>query len=209
MSTRESSDTRRQSLIAATASTLAEQGLAGASVRSICARANVSPGLLTHYFPGVNALIAETYRATTEQVTATLREAVDKAGPEPLDQVSAFLTASFRSPIAEPELLATWLAFWSAVKTDPVIAAIHSETYRDYRAQLERLLRSCGMPAADSSLAAIALTALVDGLWLELSLDPSTFSHDQASAMVVHWLEALLARPALLRKSDDDRAIVG
>lgn len=208
MSSRESADVRRQSLIAATAATLAEQGLAGASVRSICARANVSPGLLTHYFPGVDALIAETYRATTEQVAATLAAAVDQAGPEPLDRVTAFLTASFRPPIAEPELLATWLAFWSAAKTDSAIAAIHSETYRDYRGQLERLLQGCGMPVTDSGPAAIALTALVDGLWLELSLDPSTFSHDQASAMVVRWLEALLERPGLLRQCEDDRSVM-
>jgi AcrR family transcriptional regulator len=197
MSSRESADVRRQSLIAATASTLAEKGLAGASVRSICARANVSPGLLTHYFPGVDALIAETYRATTEQVAATLAAAVDQAGPEPLDRVTAFLTASFRPPIAEPELLATWLAFWSAAKTDRAVAAIHSQSYRGYREQLEQLLRGCGMPDAHAGLAAIALTALVDGLWLELSLDPSTFSYDQASTIVVRWLDALLERPSL------------
>jgi TetR/AcrR family transcriptional repressor of bet genes len=37
-----------------------------------------------------------------------------------------------------------------------------------------------------------AAIALVDGLWLELTLDPTTFSADQASAMAVRWLDALL-----------------
>ena len=42
---------------------------------------------------------------------------------------------------------------------------------------------------------AIALSALVDGLWLELSLDPSTFTPAQASAMAVRWVDSLLERP--------------
>jgi AcrR family transcriptional regulator len=197
MSTRENADVRRQSLIDAAAASLAEHGLAGTSVRSICARAGVSPGLLTHYFEGVDALIAETYRATTERVSQSLRDAVSQAPDDPRAQLTAFLTASFRPPIAEPALLATWLAFWSAVKTDAAIAEIHRQTYKDYRDQLELMLQACGVSAEESGPVGIAITALVDGLWLELTLDPMTFSQDQASAMVVRWLDALLARPSL------------
>lgn len=200
MSTREAADVRRQSLIDAAGACLAGQGLAGTSVRSICARAGVSPGLLTHYFSGVDALIAETYRVTTQRVAQTLREAAADAGDDPRAQLTAFLTASFRPPIAEPVLLATWLAFWSAVNTDPAIADIHRQTYREYRSQLEGMLRACGIPPEHASTVAIALTALVDGLWLELSLDSSTFSHDQASTMVVRWLDALLEGPDLTSK---------
>ncbi len=104
----------------------------------------------------------------------------------------AFVTASFRPPIADAKLLATWLAFWSLVKTDPAVAAIHRETYGGYRADLEALLRGCALDAAAARPAAIALTALVDGLWLELSLDPTTFTPEEAAAMAVRWLDALL-----------------
>jgi AcrR family transcriptional regulator len=194
MRAREAADVRRQSLIDAAAASLAEHGIAGASVRSICARAGVSPGLLTHYFAGVDALIAETYRVTAERVAATLETAVEQAGPDPRARAAAFLTASFRPPIAEPALFATWLAFWSAVRTDPAIAAIHRETYQSYRGQLEQLLRGCGIPRVEAAAAAIALSALVDGLWLELSLDPGPVSHDGASAIVVRWLDVTLER---------------
>jgi AcrR family transcriptional regulator len=181
-------------LIDAAAASLGEHGIAGTSVRSICARAGVSPGLLTHYFAGVDALIAETYRVTAERVAATLETAVEQAGSDPRARAAAFLTASFRPPIAEPALFATWLAFWSAVKADPAIAAIHRQTYQSYRGQLEELLRGCGIARVEAGAAALALSALVDGLWLELSLDPGTFSHDDASAIVVRWLNATLER---------------
>jgi AcrR family transcriptional regulator len=193
MSTRETADMRRKSLIEATATCLAEAGVPGTSVRTICARAGVSPGLLTHYFTGVDALIAATYRDVTERVSSSLAEAVAAAGDDPRARLIAFLTASFRPPIADAKLLATWLAFWSLVKTDPAVAAIHRDTYGGYRADLEALLRGCGLDAAAARPAAIALTALVDGLWLELSLDPTTFTPEEAAAMAVRWLDALLA----------------
>ena len=195
VASREPADIRRQSLIDAAADCLAERGASGTSVRAICAKAGVSPGLLRHYFDGIDALIAETYRGVVARVSATLDEAAGQAGDDPRARLVAFVTASFRPPIADPRLLATWLAFWSLVKTDAAIAAIHSETYGDYRRQLEGLLVGTGLSAAEAGPVAIALTALVDGLWLELSLDPSTFTAEQASAMVTRWLDTLLERP--------------
>ena len=41
-------------------------------------------------------------------------------------------------------------------------------------------------------LAAIGLTALIDGLWLERSLNPATFSAAEAGALADRWLDALI-----------------
>lgn len=194
--TRETADARRQALIDATAACLAEKGVSGTSVRAICARAGVSSGLLRHYFAGVDALIASTYRSVTGQVADTFAAAVAAADAAPRARLIAYVTASFRPPITDPSLLATWLVFWSLVKTDAEIAAIHGETYRAYRRDLEDMLAACGMAPAEAGPVAIALTALVDGLWLELSLDPTTFTPDQACTMAVRWLDSLLERPA-------------
>ena len=115
-----------------------------------------------------------------------LEQAVEEAGDDPRDQLRACLQANFRAPILDPDLLATWTAFWSLVRTDPGIAAIHADVYRRTRAQLEALLRAIvpEMPQDRARLAAISLTALVDGLWLEICLDPTTFSAEEAQAMV-------------------------
>jgi AcrR family transcriptional regulator len=189
--TRESADARREALIAACAHVLARHGVHNASVRLICTRAGVSPGLLRHYFAGVDDLVAATYRATGERVQAALAAAVDAAPPEPRARLIAYLTASFVPPVADPELLATWLAFWALTKTDAAIARLHGEIYRDYRADLEALLTACR--PGDHRLTAVALTALVDGLWLELSLGDAPFTRDEAGMLVEKWLAALLA----------------
>lgn len=183
---RETPDVRRQALIEATARCLAEKGVGGTSVRAICAQAGVSSGLLTHYFDGVDALILATYADVGTKVSAAIDSAVEAAGAEPRDQLRACLQANFRSPILDPDLLATWIAFWSLVKTDPRIAAIHADVYGGSRAQLEALLHAAdpAMSPAKARIAAISLTALVDGLWLEQCLDPTTFSAAEAQDMV-------------------------
>lgn len=192
---REAADFRRQAMIDATATCLAEKGVSGASVRAICARAGVSPGLLRHYFPGVDALIAETYRATSARLSAAVNAAVAAAGEDRRARLNAYVTANFRPPVADPSLFATWIAFWSLMKADARIAAIHGESYSAFRQELEELLTGCGMPGEKAGLAAIALTALIDGLWLELSIDSSTFTSDQASAIAIRWVDTLLERP--------------
>lgn len=190
--TRESADTRREALIAACGRCLAKYGAQGTSVRAICVEAGVSPGLLRHYFEGIDALIAATYRATGVRVAAALEDAVETAGDDPRARLIAFIGANFRAPIADPELLGVWLAFWSLARSDPQIGSIHDDIYAANRSELERLIGACPAAPADPRLAAIGLTALIDGLWLELSLGNASFTASEAEALAKQWLDAII-----------------
>ena len=188
--TRESADARRADLIEATAAVLAEAGLAGTNVRAICAKAGVSPGLLRHYFAGIDDLVAATYQATSDRMDAIFADAVDSASSDPRARLTAYLTASFRPPVTDPELLGAWTAFWALARSDARMAGIHAESYAGYRERLGELLVACG--ARDAERVAIMLTAMVDGLWLELSLDAASFGAEAAAAMVEKAVAALL-----------------
>ena len=188
--TRESADARRADLIEATAAVLAEQGLAGTNVRAICAKAGVSPGLLRHYFDGIDDLVAATYQATSDRMDTIFAAAVEGAGSDPRERLTAYLTASFRPPVTDPELLGAWTAFWALSRNNARIAEIHAESYAGYRARLGELLTACSV--RDAERLAIMLTAMVDGLWLELSLDAASFGAEAAVAMVERAVAALL-----------------
>jgi len=188
--TRESADARRADLIEATAAVLAEQGLAGTTVRAICAKAGVSPGLLRHYFDGIDDLVAATYAATSDRMDAIFADAAARAGDDPRARLTAYLAASFRPPVTDPELLGAWTAFWALARSDARMAAIHAESYAGYRERLADLLTACG--AADAGRLAILLTAMVDGLWLELSLDSTSFGAEAAMEMVERAVRALV-----------------
>ncbi len=192
--TREAPDVRRQALITAAETLLAREGVAGTSVRAICAEAGVSPGLLRHYFEGVDELIACAYEAVGQRIDAALEAALAAAPSKPRARLLAYLTASFAPPVLDPNLLAAWIGFWSLVKTKPRMAAIHAASYAEFRTRLERLLAAAG--ARDTRRAAIALTATVDGLWLELCLDPTTFGPEEAADMIARALGAWLPEEA-------------
>lgn len=189
--TRADPDERRQSLVEACARVLARDGAAGVSVRAICAEAGVSPGLLRHYFAGVSEAIAETYRWVGERIDAALAEAVAAASDNPRARLIAYLAASFRPPIASPELLASYVSFWSLARSDAAVRDMRGKVYGDYRAGLERLLAAYRPRMGDTRLAAIALTALIDGLWLELSQGEAPFTTEEAEALAARWLDAL------------------
>ena len=186
-------DERRRSLIEACMRVLGREGAARTSVRAIAAEAGVSAGLVNHYFDGVDALVAESYAETDRLVTRQLDEAVAAAGPDPRERLAAFVTGSFTAPIASPDLLATWIAFWSLVSARPEIAAQHEAHYTAFRARLEQLLAECGVPADRLRGAAIGITAMVDGLWLELCLSPGQFDPAEADAIARRLLDAIIA----------------
>lgn len=178
---------------------LSERGVGAVSVRDVAARAGVSPGLLRHHFGGFSNLLAEAYRNMVRTVDAGLDAVIEDAGPDPAARMQAFLRASLQPPIVDRQLMAAWLGFWGLVHSDPAAAAVHEETYSRYRARIEALL--AGLAAArgaevDVRLAAIGLSAVLDGLWLELCLDPSTFSPDEAVRIAAASVEGFFGNVA-------------
>ena len=197
---RQDLDVRRRALIAATLESLAAGGLAAVSVRDVAARAGVSIGLVRHHFGSFGALLVEAYRHTTHEIDARLAAAVAAAGPSPRLRMEAFLQASFAADIVDRDLLSAWLGFWGLVRNDANAAALHAESYGAYRARIEGLLADLAAEAgrrADIAQGAIALSAMLDGLWLELCLDPGAFSPEAAVGMTRRWVDGFLATAEL------------
>lgn len=194
--TRDQPEVRKRKLIEAAAQCLAELGHAGTSVRAVAARANVSPGLVTHHFKGIDELIVATYAHVGDQVAAVLNQAIDDATGGPEAKLRAFIDASFKPPVLDRDLLAVWLSFWSLVRRDPGVRKVHKQVYVDYRQRLEALIGAIAKERGfkiDAHLAALALTAMLDGLWLELCLDPTTFATHDAIRIAHAWVDDFVA----------------
>ena len=193
--TRDLPEVRRRQLIEATLQCLAEFGHAGTSVRAVCARAGVSPGLVTHHFEGIDDLIATAYAHVGGLVAATLDTAMTEAGSDPLARLRAFIDASFRAPVLDSDLLSVWLAFWGLVRRDAEIRKIHAAIYGDYRRALETLVGDITKAHdldLDIRLTVLGFTAMMDGLWLELCLDPSSFTSEEALRIAHGWIDTLI-----------------
>ena len=99
------------------------------------------------------------------------------------------------------EKLAAFLTFWHEARLNPAMAAINHELYRDYREVVARLFERAAAErgvTVEARTAAIGLIALIDGFWVELTIDPTAFSVDQALATCRAYVDRFLA-PALDR----------
>jgi TetR/AcrR family transcriptional repressor of bet genes len=187
---------RREALVEATLHCLKKYGHDGASVRRISAAAGVSIGLINHHFPSKSRLIAETYETLASSLQDSLSRAHNRAA-SPRKRLSDFFRASFAPELLDPQLFNVWVVFWSMVAHSPEIRAVHDRTYGKYRSLLETLLgelvKSGAAPRLKLRSAAIALSALLDGLWVELSLSSETFKPSEAIAICEDWVNALCA----------------
>ena len=203
---------RRQALIEATIESLKRYGHGGLSIRTISAQAGVSVGLINHHFPNKNELIAAAYRHFNGELVGGLEAAVERAADSPRARMRAFLEASFCPPNLDQDVLAVWVVFWGLYRHSRLIQRVQRETYRGYvrllRGMLTELLaqarapqrrrrrRSSRAARPDLRLAAIGLTALLDGLWLEWCLEPGAFRPAEAVALCEAWVESLCRRAA-------------
>lgn len=192
---------RKANLIEATLVCLKRHGFQGASIRKISAEAGVSVGLISHHYSGKDELVAEAYMAITGRVMTLLRDAMEQAAPTGRERLSAFFRASFCAELLDPQLIDAWLAFWGAVKTAEAINQAHEHSYGEYRAILGKVLRELAQEEGweergehfDADLAAISLSALLDGLWLESGLNPGTFTPEQGIQICEAWVDGLQA----------------
>jgi AcrR family transcriptional regulator len=191
---RETPAVRREALVAATLRCLKQYGHEGVSVRRISAAAGVSIGLINHHFPSKSGLVAEAYETLALSLQESLHRQAARAG-SPRERLSGFFRASFGAEIIDPALFNVWLVFWSMVAHSPQIREVHDRTYGNYRNILEALLGQLAQTGAAPRFklrpAAVALSALLDGLWLELSLSSSAFKPQEAIALCEDWVTAL------------------
>ena len=188
---------RREALIEATLACLRIHGHAGVSARRIGAQAGVSPGLITHHFPSLSALVAAAYETLAMSLLREIEHHAGAADATPRERLQRFFEASFSTALLEPGLFNTWLVFWSLIAHEPAVRAVHDRTYVAYRAALESMLGELGgtvvAPRFRLRPAGIALAALLDGLWIEASMNPRTFKPAEAVAMCEDWVNALCA----------------
>ncbi|HLW22926.1 MAG TPA: transcriptional regulator BetI [Steroidobacteraceae bacterium] len=195
---------RREALIEATLRCLKRYGHDGVSVRRISSAAGVSIGLINHHFPSKDGLVAMTYEHLALSLQESIRLQAENHAASPRERLSGFFRASFAPDIIDPQLFNVWLVFWSMVAHAPEMREVHDRTYGKYRAILESLLGQLAAagnaPLFKLRPAAIALSAMLDGLWVELSLSPSTFKPREAIALCEDWVNALCdgAFPRLL-----------
>jgi AcrR family transcriptional regulator len=168
-------------IIASALKLFAEHGYSATSVKMIAQDAGIAQGLLYNYFSGKEALL----RAIFAQSMADVRESFALA-EKPRDgtsQIEALIRAAF-------QLIAQHRDFWRlsyGSRMQPALLSVLGDDLfawtAEIRSTLERYFRAQG--AAQPTIEAAVLFALIDGVAQHYVLDPERYPLAAVTEMIV------------------------
>lgn len=197
---KENADMRRRQVLDAAQRSIATHGLSKTTLATVADQAGLSQGVAVFYFKSKLGLLTETLRDLYQKYDTNWNEALDAAGPDPVDRLVALIAADFSPEVCSPEILSIWFAFWAEQKITPQ----YGDITRDYSERRDNALSeicTALLPDAPDRAQAIAewVDMLTDGYWQNLYLLPKSHSAAESVRESLHFLAALLPEyaPAL------------
>ena len=179
-------------MIQAAIRSVAAHGLADTTVATVAQAAGLSQGIVNLHFRSKERLLTETLRYLADEYRSACREAAAAAETSPVAGLLAMVELDFRSSICARDKLAVWFAFWGERKFRPTYRRICAERDKSYddmvRVMCARLCEAGDYPDVEPALVADGLSALTDGLWLDLLVRPETMSRKLARRITLAYL---------------------
>jgi len=183
---------RREQLILATIRSVADRGLADTTIATVAQEAGLSQGIVNLHFRSKDGLLTETLRYLADEYRTACQKAAEIGAVSPVEGLLAMVELDFRRTICSRDKLAVWFAFWGERKFRPTYRRICSERDRSYddmvRVLCAQLCEHGGYPEVDPALVADGLSALTDGLWLDLLVRPDSMTRDLARRISLTYL---------------------
>lgn len=157
---RKSSEERREEILRATLNIVARKGFANVTLREVAGEIGVVHGLIRHYFPSREELVAAAFDYAVTAELASESALLD--GLEPLPALAAWLSTT-----PEDHYL-VWIDAWSESPRNVALAAALTRHHHDCEVLLAGVIRravAAGVAvSADADADSRMLTALADGV---------------------------------------------
>jgi AcrR family transcriptional regulator len=168
---RKSAEDRRAEIVAAATEVALSEGLEQITLRSVADRLGVAGSLVSHYFPSIDGLLAEAFRAAAVRESREIDAAV-AAGTGPVGRLLALLR--FHTAGDRDSMSLLWMDAWRLGRKRP---ALHAEVTAQMAADVEQLLalidegvRSGDFTPADPRVSASRILAVLDGLSVQAAM---------------------------------------
>jgi TetR/AcrR family transcriptional repressor of bet genes len=183
---------RRRQLIHAAIRCIANRGLAETTIATVAQEAGLSQGIINLHFRSKEGLLTETLRYLSDEYRNACAAVAEAAGASPAAGLQAMVELDFHRDICARNKLAVWFAFWGERKFRPTyrrICAARDKSYDDMARNLcARICEKGDYPQVESALVADGLSALTDGLWLDLLVRPESMSRELARRITMAYL---------------------
>ena len=192
-------DQRRRDLIRATIAVIARHGYSGTTVSRVARKAGVSVGLVNFHFQSKERLVRETFRHLSAEYDLVWRRNLAAVADEPLARLESMISSNFDPQIFTREKLPVWFTFWSdaELRDRYRIAAVRVERryQHEVEAEIARLLGEGRDGAARAGKITVAVSAMIDGFWLQFMLYPGSFERQVAIDTCLALLQQQIGGP--------------
>jgi betaine-aldehyde dehydrogenase len=161
-------ESRRRQLIEVTIDSLAEVGYVGSTLAQIASRADVSPGLVAHYFRDKDGLLVASFRTLARRVGQRVRARFALAHT-PRGRIQAVIDANLAPEEFDQRTGTAWLAFWGQVLHAEGLKRVQ-RVYQDRTLSNLRHALKHLVPAHEARSLASMIAAMIDGVWLRAAL---------------------------------------
>lgn len=164
--------------------TIAKQGFARTTMGHVAKAAGLSQGIVNFYFKTKESLLYETLVSLADEYEALSRQAVERAGPDPVAALNAIIETDLGPQACNPKKVAVWLAFWAESRGRPKYRKLCAELAADYFREVSELCAQIADRGAygtvDVDNISRGFNSMIDGLWVDLMIDPKSFDRERA-----------------------------
>ena len=197
---------RREEIVNAAFEVIYEVGLSQTTISQIAKKAEVSTGIVSHYFGDKQGLMINCMREMLKRLHLTsLQYKANTADQQPENQIKAIIDSNFDSSQVNKTAMRVWLDFWSASMHIPELARLQRINDRRLYSNLKHQFLQL-MPEDRANIAASGLAALIDGLWLRGGLiEDDGFDRQAARSIAYDYLDTQLelAKPKLQERQNE------
>ncbi|WP_374368194.1 transcriptional regulator BetI [Dongia sp.] len=191
-------EARRRQLIEATIDGIARKGFTDLKIADVAAEAGLSVGIVNFYFKSKDALLIATLKHLVEDYEQHVAQTLARAGKSAATQIDAMIEADFARNHANRKYVTVWYAFWGETRWRPEFSKLCADLSTSFQQSMtrsiERLIEEGGYQGIDAGLVARGFNAMIDGLWLDMLINPKQTDRDTAKASVRTYLAALFPK---------------
>jgi AcrR family transcriptional regulator len=190
-------DQRRDQMLEAAAALIAERGFADTRIADVARRVGASPALVIYYFGTKDTLLTEALR-WSEQAFYTAADEMLASTTSMVQRLETLvrLTCVPQTQDEIPGTWGLWFDLWSQAFRHPEVKRDRVDLDQRWRSMVARVVRDAihegEVGSVDAEEFAVAFTALLDGLSIQVALEDPVVDPERAYRIAMRFAAASL-----------------
>jgi len=184
----------RAKLIEATIEGIARHGFSGLSVSRLADYSGLSRGMVNLHFERKQVLLLQVLKHLADVYRAGWQAAVERAGDDPAKRLAALVEYDVIRDGHGSNTLTAWLAFRQEAITNPIYRPLcdtrEAAFFGTVKSLCAALIKQGGYKLKPD-IAALGITFLLEGLWLDWALDTERYDAKTGREVCLAHLSAI------------------